>query len=157
MSVAAFQLQLLLAEPGDWQQLFGLGRARWYRRTLSMFLSICMSVCLSSSQMLEGRARRALPAWQAPGCWPGLEGSALPPGRDAGGSGEGSRDLLAASGLCPIASRPFSSHASGSAERPGRGRCVSVPASACAQGAACLGVCGAGEALGGNLPRLGVG
>lgn len=48
MSVAALQLQLLLAEPGDWLQLLGLGRDGCYRRTcLFVFLSVCLSICLS--------------------------------------------------------------------------------------------------------------
>lgn len=58
MSVAALQLQLLLAEPGDWPQLLGLGREGCYRRTCPfVFLSIYLYICFFPPNIFRSGAR----------------------------------------------------------------------------------------------------
>lgn len=53
VSVAALQLQLLLAEPGDWLQLLGLGRDGCYPQDLPVRISVCLSVRLFSPQCVQ--------------------------------------------------------------------------------------------------------
>lgn len=140
VSVAALQLQLLLAEPGDWLQLLGLGRNGCYRRTC-LFVFLCLSVDLSvhlffPSVFLGGWARLALPvrrlwswgsalsgtAGAAASSLPGFAGAArcgLP--IPAGGCALRAPSLAPGVSVCPSVSVCVSVRAG--VRTPGKGTC----------------------------------
>lgn len=104
MSVAALQLQLLLAEPGDWPQLLGLGREGCYRRTcLFVFLNIYLYICFFPKIFLEaGRGGVSLspPHLQVLGRWLDLGRAPCPGAGALGAAGGAAVHPPSPAGLC---------------------------------------------------------
>lgn len=126
MSVAALQLQLLLAEPGDWLQLLGLGRDGCYRRTCLFYVSVYLSLCPSifPSMFLGGRARLALPVRRLRSWGSALSGT-------AGAAAVSPRPCRALLGLLAAGSQPLR------APKLGPCVCVRVRVCVCVQGLGC--------------------